>query len=472
MSLFASVRARREDVAPVAAPVAPPPRRCAPDALLGYLRMLIRQHRAAPADAADARPNGFALFYVQLRRSDRISALAGEREARQALETICERIAATMGTRGHFAVQGVDELLIVMPEVGNPGIAILESLKLAQSITPSGPIDGDGLGQVRAAASVVHPAIGCALFPQHGGDEAALMAAADRACRTAHGRQEGYAIAERASAQRKNEDLTRDIERAIVENKLEVFLQPQYDLRTQTFSAAEALIRWIRPQGEPFVSPLDIVDVAERRGLMPDLTKFVIDTVLRQSAILRKGGIDLKIAVNISAASLTEPGLPELVHDQLALWEVPANRLTLEVTEGTLMQEVDLSIATMHALKEIGTDLSMDDFGTGYSSLAYLRRMPIDELKIDQLFIRNLAVREDGTVEDKSRSDLGIVRSIIGIARNFDLHTVAEGVEDLNSLNLLQGLGCDIIQGYYTCRPMPIAKIAGWWDEKGRTGIA
>ena len=145
---------------------------------------------------------------------------------------------------------------------------------------------------------------------------------------------------------------------------------------------------------------------------------------------------------------------------------MPPDRLTLEVTENTLMQDVERSLAILHELKRLGTHLSLDDFGTGYSSFAYLRRMPLDELKIDQLFVRNLSVLPDGSVNPQREDDLRIVRSIIDIAHNFDLQTVAEGVEDEATLDLLKGLGCDVIQGYSPAVRCRSRRSRRWWRER------
>jgi EAL domain-containing protein (putative c-di-GMP-specific phosphodiesterase class I) len=316
------------------------------------------------------------------------------------------------------------------------------------------------------ALARVRPAIGCALFPQHGIDSETLIAAADRACRKARTSAEGYCIADRGEEAKFEENLSQELETALTANELEVWLQPQYDLRTRTFDAAEALIRWPRPQGMRPVAPITLVELAERDGMMPALTLFVLNTVLRQSAVLRQRGIDLEIAVNISASMLTDANLPRTVQQALELWDVAPDRLTLEVTEHTLMHDVERSLAILHELKAVGTRLSLDDFGTGYSSFAYLRRMPLDELKIDQLCVRNLKSGDDGEVASGQQGDVRIVRSIIDIAHNFDLHTVAEGVEDQNTLKLLERMGCDVIQGYHTCRPMPISRIEDWWRER------
>ncbi|MGI9025066.1 MAG: putative bifunctional diguanylate cyclase/phosphodiesterase [Burkholderiaceae bacterium] len=446
---------------------------CDVDTLLAYLNALIAKRGAdllqtgvTTGGDLQAPPSGFGVFMIELRRSDRTRALAGVEGARDVLATLCRRAAELLRSGDRFALIGVEGLLLVLPEVDSAGRALLVAARLVQILQE--PMREGGLrGYVHAR---VRPAIGCALFPAHGVDAESLIAAADRACHAACAIEEGYRIAESGAEVHDDANLSSDLEAALQANQLEVWLQPQYNLRTQRFDAAEALIRWSRSEGVAPVEPIKVIELAEAQGLMPTLTLFVLNTVLRQSAAFSQRGIDLRIAVNLSASMLTDVNLPRTVQQALELWGVAPDRLTLEVTENTLMQDIEGSLATLHALKRVGTRLSLDDFGTGYSSFAYLRRMPLDELKIDQLFVRNLgAAHHDGsdprTSDGKHDSDMRIVRSIVDIAHNFDLQTVAEGVEDEVTLELLGALGCDVIQGYFTARPMPIGAFEAWWRE-------
>ena len=439
---------------------------CDIDALLAYLNALIAKRRAdllesglAADSAAQAAPGcGFGVFLIELRRSDRTRALAGAEGARDVLATVCRRVAALLRAGDRFALIGVEDLLFVFPEVDSAGRALLVAARLVQILQePMRDVDA----HVR-----VRPAVGCALFPTHGLDAEWLVAAADRACRAARASEEGYRIAESGETVREDENLSGDLEASLQANQLEVWLQPQYNLRTRCFDAAEALIRWPRAEGIAPVTPSKVIELAEEQGMMSTLTLFVLNTVLRQSAAFSQRGFDLRIAVNLSASMLSDANLPRTVQQALELWDVEADRLTLEVTENTVMQDVEGSLATLRALKRVGTRLSLDDFGTGYSSFAYLRRMPLDELKIDQLFVRNLGATDKGAANPQRDGDMRIVRSIIDIAHNFDLQTVAEGVEDEATLKLLESLGCDVVQGYHTARPMPIARFEAWWREQ------
>ena len=430
---------------------------CDSDTLLPHLHRLIERRR--PSTLTDTgKPAGFGVFFIELRRSDRTQALAGLAPARAAIETICQRIAGMLREGDRFAMCGVDEILLVLPDVDSPGRALLVASRLVQELQL--PM-ADLASEVR-----VRPSIGCALYPAHGDDAEQLIAAADVASRAARTTDEGYRVAVPGTRAATTAALSNELEMALRANQLEVWLQPQLNLANGRFDAAEALIRWPRGEGLPPVSPIATVELAEAHGLMPELTVFVLNTVLRQSAQFAHKGIDLRIAINVSASMLTDANLPMTIGHALELWDVKPDRLTLEVTENTLMQDVERSLAIMHELKRLGTHLSLDDFGTGYSSFAYLRRMPLDELKIDQLFVRNLNVLADGSVNPQREDDLRIVRSIIDIAHNFDLHTVAEGVEDDATLDLLRKLGCDVIQGYFTGRPMRIPAFEPWWRER------
>lgn len=431
---------------------------CDVDELLAYLDGLLQQRRLARSAGAGASTR-LSVFFIELRRSDRTQALARLASARAALETVCSRMATLLNPGDRFALNGVDEMLLVLPSVDSAGHALLAASALVRCLE-------EPMRDLQTS-SRVRPSIGCALFPNHGDDAEALIAAADRASRAARLSNDGYCVAVRAEGDTDPERLSDGLAVALKANQLQVWLQPQLKLSSGRFDAAEALIRWPRPDGLPPVSPVVAVELAERNGLMPELTMFVLNTVLRQSALFAHRGLDLRIAVNVSASMLTDDAnLPGIVREALQLWDVAPDRLTLEVTEATLMQDVERSLAILHQLKALGTHLSLDDFGTGYSSFAYLRRMPLDELKIDQLFVRNLSVLADGSANPQREGDLRIVRSIIDIAHNFDLHTVAEGVEDAATLDLLTGLGCDVIQGYFTGRPMPMAKAEGWWLER------
>ena len=247
-----------------------------------------------------------------------------------------------------------------------------------------------------------------------------------------------------------------ELRAALRENDLMLYYQPQLSLQTGMVQGAEALLRWRNVRGE-FVPPNIIVDVAERSGLMTELTRWILNTALRHSAEMRVQGIDITLSVNLAAQDLVSPEFVEITDQTLRTWGVPPEKLVLEITEGSMISEVDKVHAVLTRLKEIGVEISVDDFGTGYSSLAYLKRLPLDELKIDQVFVKQML---------KDRQDERIVRTIIDLAHNLQLRVVAEGVEDEATLLVLKKLHCDVAQGYCLSKPKPLEEFCAWWLER------
>jgi EAL domain-containing protein (putative c-di-GMP-specific phosphodiesterase class I) len=214
------------------------------------------------------------------------------------------------------------------------------------------------------------------------------------------------------------------------------------------------------------VPPDEFIPIAERSGLIGPLTTRVLDAALSACAQWRAAGHDLGVAVNLSARSLHDGDLVDEVDRLMRRHGVPAGRLTLEVTEGSVMVDPTRSIATLHALRDLGVRLSVDDFGTGYSSLSYLKRLPVHEVKVDRSFIGGLA---------EGSEDVAIVRAIIDLGRHLGLHVVAEGVEDATSWELLTTMRCDLVQGWHLGRPIPPAELLPWLlareNGSGRGGL-
>ena len=395
----------------------------------------------------------FALLVVNLRRSDRTSALMRRPLARASGREAARRLSEALRPQDRFARLDPEHLLVVLPQVSEAAVVMLAVSRIIRQF--EAPIE-IGRDTVR-----MRPCVGSALTSASDAvDIDALVSAADRACVTAQSAEDGFAMGAAAPSSTSNaDDLLDEFQAALQANELEVWLQPQCQVASGACVAAEALLRWKNQRRNQMISPALVVEIAENHGLMTALTTFVLNTSLRQLSALRRAGIDLRMAVNISASSLRDAELPELVARSLATWGVSAEQLTIEITESALMTDVDRSLQSMHELEQLGVRLSIDDFGTGYSSLAYLRRMPLDELKIDRAFVQNM-------VENKA--DVQIVQSVIDLAHNFELEAVAEGVEDQATLEILARLGCDVIQGYHYARPMPTAQLPAWWATRQR----
>ena len=220
-------------------------------------------------------------------------------------------------------------------------------------------------------------------------------------------------------------------------------------------SQAEALLRWQHPVFG-VVSPAEFIPLAERSGSVKLLTDWVIEASIRQLAVWNRRGLHLQLSINISADDLRGDCLAPQVQGLLAQYQVAAQQLTFEITESAVMHDPEHSLAVLKGLRDCGISLSVDDFGTGYSSLAHLKRLPVQELKIDQSFVRNL---------DEASEDAVIVRSTIEMSHNLGLKVVAEGVEYPHSLDLLKRWQCDTAQGYLISRPLDAAAFESWLDE-------
>jgi len=250
--------------------------------------------------------------------------------------------------------------------------------------------------------------------------------------------------------------LVRDLRRALEGGELEVWYQPQLDLRTGRVGSVEALVRWTHAVRGP-VSPEVFVPLAESSGLVDALTAVVLHSALAQTVRWRSAGLIECVAVNLSARSLT-PALAGVLDQALRTAGLPASALTLELTETALVTDAVRAAQVLRELADLGVALSLDDFGTGYSSLSYLRQLPLSEIKVDKSFV--LAMTSD-------HEDAAVVRATVALAHDLGLRVVAEGVEDEASLQALRGLGCDLAQGYHVARPAPAERTTAWLDERG-----
>ena len=302
--------------------------------------------------------------------------------------------------------------------------------------------------------------IGAALYPEHGKDALTLLQHANVAMYTA---RQSHARAAFYEASHDQETLRRltlmgALLPAIAHNELHLYYQPKVHVSTMRVYGAEALVRWISPL-YGFIPPDQFIPIAEQTGLIQPLTQWVLETAVRQCRSWLDAGLELSIAVNISAWNLRETALPDTIAALLEQYDVPPHFLRVEVTESAVMTDLDKALDVLDRIATLGISLSVDDFGAGQSSLAYLKRFPIDELKIDLAFVRHMATSE---------VDATIVRSTILLAHSLDLKVVAEGVEDQAALDLLASYQCDNIQGYFLSRPIPVQDFETWvryWQQ-------
>jgi len=299
--------------------------------------------------------------------------------------------------------------------------------------------------------------IGAAVYPDNARDAYALLNAADGAMQHAKTRGGGFELVKARLPLKDAEmhSLSAELRAAIDGDQLVLHLQPLVDIQADRVHGVEALVRWQHPR-RGLIMPGDFIPRAERSGLMRDLSNWVLRRALQYTAELRAEGWPLRMSVNLSARSLLDPDFPDVLAGLLAAYEVPSKSLTLEITEDTLMADQRRTLDIITRVANMGVQISIDDFGTGYSQLAYLKRLPASEIKIDRSFVTDMLV---------SKTDLSIVQATIGLGHALGLRAVAEGIENENQADRLRVLGCDLMQGYYIGRPMPVDKLREWLDQ-------
>jgi len=302
----------------------------------------------------------------------------------------------------------------------------------------------------------VSAGVGIATFPAHGGDAEVLLGRAEMAMYAAKSNQSGVMHYDSGldSSSQESLSLLSELRQAVDHDQLRLYLQPKIALCSGLVLGAEALVRWQHPT-RGLVPPMRFIPFAEQTGFIRVLTGWMIERCSARYRHLQGQGLELKFSINLSTRDLLDQDLPAKLEKMLTHGGVDPKALCLEITESAIMDDPQRALQTLQRLHGMGLRLSIDDFGTGYSSLAYLKRLPLHELKIDQSFVKAM---------EHDRADLKIVRSTIDLAHNLGLSVVAEGVENAQTWALLQALHCDEAQGYYMARPMPEDQFAGWVD--------
>ncbi len=340
---------------------------------------------------------------------------------------------------------GGDEFAVILHHADEPG-AITVAERILDMV--QAPIV---VGEERLT---VGASIGMVLFPQHGKDAGSLLQRADVAMYQAKRGHVGYAVydAEQDEYSPGRHAIAGDLREALEHNRLQLQYQPQVTCLTGRTARVEALARWPHPK-RGMVPPADFIPLAERTGLIEPLTTWVLRQALEQCAQWHTAGREVGVAVNLSPHSLSDPRLTETIEQVVRAVGADFHWLELEITESALMADVERSMRVLHGLHNLGIRISVDDFGTGYSSLTYLRRLPVDGVKIDRSFVVEMAVNPEDAI---------IVRSVIDLAHNLGLGVVAEGVEDSAAYDMLVSMGCEVVQGYYLSRPLKPDGITEW----------
>jgi diguanylate cyclase (GGDEF)-like protein len=409
--------------------------------------------RALTADVTarlrEPSPPPSALLVLDLDRFKEVNDSLGHEAGDRLLSRIGERLAGALRTGDLLARLGGDEFAVHLRHADSQrALAMARSLR---AVTAR-PLMVDGL------SLELELSIGIALSPDHGADLGTLLRQADIAmyvAKTTRVGQHVYSSGDDAN------DVTRlrtlqDLRVALDEGQFVLHYQPKVNLHTNTVHGVEALVRWNHPT-RGLLHPAEFLEVAEQGGLMRTLTNTVLTLALDQAASWHHRGLPLTVAVNLASRSLSDYRLASVVVAMLAERELPGSALMLEVTEQFLLEEPDRARAILTHLRGAGVMIAVDDFGTGYSSLAYLRDLPIDELKLDQSFVIPM-------LDDERASAL--VASSIHLGHSMGLRIVAEGVETAEVLEQLSLFGCDIVQGYFFSRPVPATGLESWLTER------
>ena len=401
--------------------------------------------RAQQAILASRRDQtGIALMILDLDRFKEVNDTLGHHNGDLLLQEIGARLRGGLRESDSVARLGGDEFGLLLPNVADGAEALMLGERVRAVLRRPFTLEGVTLD--------VEASIGIAIYPEHGDDVDSLLQRADVAMYLAKEDRSGCELyaSDRDEYSPHRLALAAELRRALDEKELVLHYQPKADLSDGRIVAVEALVRWQHPE-HGLLTPDQFVPLAEATGLIRELTLTVLDEALHQQRVWRDDGIDIRVAVNLSARDLYDLTLPASTAELLAKHDVPPTSLELEITESVIVADPMRARAILNRLSEMGVVLAIDDYGTGYSSLGYLKRLPIDEMKIDRSFVMQMA---------DDRNDAAIVRSTVELGRNLGLKVVAEGVETAAAWAHLKALGCDFAQGYYLSKPVPAAEIA------------
>lgn len=394
---------------------------------------------------------GVALVYINLDRFIEINNVHGVAFGDEVLFTVAQRILSGVGSSDAVCRMGGDEFAVLLREDGGREAVERAVVKLTDAIKLPIQVNGHEI-QLRLS-------VGISLFPSDGASYEELVRSACIAMNQAqHGGGDANFFFDKSVSQQEERKVTlqNGIKAGLTKNEFYMLYQPKYSLSLHRVVGAEALVRWNHPT-LGIVSPAEFLPLAEKNGVVIELSEWIIDMVCSQiDAWRRLGLIQVPVSINISPVHFWRGDLMGSLQSGLQKWNIHPAMLPIEVTEGVVMDTSDRTLQVLGQLKALGFHLSIDDFGTGYSSLKYLKDLPVSELKIDRSFI--IEIPEEGQPDDLSKT--AITRAILQLAAEFNLTVVAEGVETENQKNFLLKNGCDVIQGYLFSRPISADEFA------------
>ncbi len=404
-------------------------------------RSLVMDRLTLALTSARQQRHRLAVLFLDLDRFKNVNDTLGHVVGDQLLQGVAQRLQASLRAQDMVARMGGDEFLILLSSVTRKEEVSEVARRILEQLQDSWLLQG---GEFRCPGS-----IGIALFPDHGEDAGTLLKHADIAMY--HAKEAGgntYVLYQSGMNLQTNEYVLLDaqLHQALERREFVLHYQPQVDARTGRIRGVEALVRWNRP-GLGLVLPRDFIGFAEDSGLIIPIGEQVLYEACRQAKAWQNSGNSLtKMAVNLSARQFQQHNIVDLIARVLQETGVPPDRLEIEITESVAMQKVPYTMHVLHALRALGISVVLDDFGIGFSSLSYLKDFPITALKIDQSFVRDML---------QSPKNCAIIKTVIELAENFGLQTIAEGVESQEQMTRLCELGCCIMQGYYFSRPAP-----------------
>lgn len=401
-------------------------------------RFMVQEQLKQCVSSARRRAETFVVIMMDLDRFKDVNDSLGHDAGDKLLIEVGMRLSKVLRDSDLIGRLGGDEFAILLPNTDEEN-ALVVVKKLLAILEPFFYLEN--------LAFSISASLGVAVYPQHGEDASALLKAADVAMYYAKNHKLGYYFynPDMDNCGFDSLNLMAELRIAIRKGQLECYYQPKVDLNSKMIVGVEALVRWRHPQ-RGYIPPDQFISLAEQSGLIKPITYFMIDTALRQNLEWAQMGIDVSVSINISMHNLQDADFPLQVGQMLSRLDISTDRIIFEVTESTIMSNPDYVLKVLDDLREVGVSFSIDDFGTGYSSLSQLKKLPVQELKIDKSFVMDIA-------EDKD--DETIVISIIDMAHNLGLNVVAEGVENAEVCRLLIKFGCDMVQGYFVSSPVP-----------------
>jgi len=412
-------------------------------------RARFKQLLADAIAAASENRRGGCVLLLDIDRFKHVNDTLGHPVGDQVLQQVATRLRREFSGNQAVARLGGDEFAIVVPRLDEEDV-----FDVARRVSHvlAAPIE------IAGQAIDISASAGAAQFPRHSDDVSMLLRQADVAMYTAKRRRTEFVLYDASFEYGRQTQLSLlgELRRAVEESQLQLHYQPKLNLRTGAALQAEALVRWTHPD-RGMVPPAEFIPFAEQTGYIRQVTHWVLHEAVRQCSEWRRAGMQIALSVNISARDLVDAELVRHVQRTLAVHDVPPQMICLEITESGFIDDPQRALDILNALHGLGLRLAIDDFGTGYSSLAYLKKLPVQELKIDRTFVKNMVDDPDDSM---------IVRSTIDLGHAMGMEVVAEGVEDAASLHALQRLGCDLVQGYFVSKPLAAAPFLAWQQAR------